>query len=219
MVSLSVRADLLEKAAEQNVDINKLCNRALATAVGIDYDQREKEHVTLRKPVIIADESAPAVLLQSIPVSRPAPGHGAHLHPVINADDPAAVTSVKRTVRVPAIQPVAAARVHPQESTPAVPASPAVKSSKVRSGKSLPKKRRTAPDLKKFVSETILREDAENATIAKEALYLAFDRWCRERRIVTVPDRKSLGVTLKNQFALTEKVVDGEPSWVNVRLK
>jgi len=201
------------------VDISKLCNRALATAVGIDYDPREKEYVTARKPVIIADESAPAVPPLTIPVPRHAPGSGGYLHPVINADDPTAVTSMKRTVRTPAIQPVSAAPVPPQESTTAVPASPAVKPAKERTGKSLPKKRRTSPDLKKFVAETILREDAENTTITKEALYLAFDRWCRERRIVTVPDRKNLTVSLKNQFALTEKVVDGEPSWVNVRLK
>jgi len=214
-----VRADLLEKAAEQNVDISKLCNRALATAVGIDYDQREKEHVTARKPVIIADESAPVVLPPPIPVPRPAPRSGGNLHPVINADDPAAVTSVKRIVRTPVVKPVAAVPVVPRESIPVVTASLSVTPAKVRTGKSLQKKRRTAPDLKKFVSETILREDAENASIAKEALYLAFDQWCRERRIVTVPDRKNLAVSLRNQFALTEKIVDGEPSWVNVRLK
>ena len=201
------------------MDISKLCNRAIATAVGIDYDQREKEPGTARKQVIIADESAPAVPPLTIPVPRHAPGSEGHLHPVINADDPTAVTSMKRTVRTPAIQPVSATPVPPQESTPAVSTSPAVKPAKVRTGRSLPKKRRTSPDLKKFVAETILREDAENAMISKEALYLAFDRWCRERRIVTVPDRKYLTITLKNQFALTETVVDGEPSWVNVRLK
>ena len=42
---------------------------------------------------------------------------------------------------------------------------------------------------------------------------------CRERRITMAPDRKNLTVALKNQFAMNEKVVDGEPSWVNVRLK
>jgi hypothetical protein len=214
-----VRADLLEKAAEQSVDISKLCNRALATTVGIDYDPREKKHVTARKPVIIADEPAPVVLPPPIPVPQPAPGPGGHLHPVINADDPAAVTSVKRIVRTPVVKPVAAVPVVPRESIQVVTASPSVTPAKVRTSKSLQKKKRTAPDLKKFVSETILREDAENASITKEALYLAFDRWCRERRIVTVPDRKNLNVALKNQFALTEKVVDGEPSWVNVRLK
>ena len=75
------------------------------------------------------------------------------------------------------------------------------------------------PDLKKFVTEMILREDLENASITKEALYQAFARWCRERRITMAPDRKNLTVALKNQFAMNEKVVDGEPSWVNARLK
>jgi hypothetical protein len=100
-----------------------------------------------------------------------------------------------------------------------VPADPPIKSTKPKTGKNTPKKKGTGTDLKKFIAESILREDAENASITKEALFLAFARWCRERRITQAPDRKALTVALKNQFALNEKIVDGEPSWVNVRLK
>jgi hypothetical protein len=213
-----VRADILEKATKQGADISGICNRALATAVGVDYNQREKDRVTDRKPVIIAKESAAVVLPPVIPLPLPAPKPDGHLHPVINADDPSAVTSVKRTLRIPTVPPVAAPSPVQEHKTP-VPSAPSEKPAKPKSGKSTPKKRGTSPDLKKFVSETILREEAENASITKEALYQAFARWCRERRIATAPDRKTLTVALKNQFALNENVVDGEPSWVNVRLK
>jgi hypothetical protein len=221
-VSLPVRADILDKAAKQGVDINGLCNRALATAVGIDYNQQENDRAAARKPVIVAKEAAAVVIPPAIPLPLPAPGPAGHLHPVINADDPAAVTSVKRAARNPAVRPVAASPAPSpspgQAIPPAVPAKPSSKPAKAGTGKSAPKKR-AGPDLRKFVAETILREDAEDAAVTKEALYQAFARWCRERKIAAAPDRKTLTVALKNQFAFSEKVVDGEPSWVNVRLK
>jgi hypothetical protein len=218
-IVLPVRTDILEEAEKQGVDINGVCNRALAAAVGIVYDPREKERIAPRKPVIVVQESTPAV----IPPALPAPGPAGNLHPVINADDPAAVSSVKRTKRTPEVRPTAPVPV-PAPSPAgehAVPASsdPAVKPARPKAGKSAPKKKGGSPDLRKFIAETILREDGENASIPKEALYQAFGRWCRERRMTTTPERKALTVALKNQFALSEKVIDGEPSWVNVRLK
>jgi hypothetical protein len=214
-----VRTEILEKTAKQGVDINDVCNRALAAAVGIGYDQRENDHSTTRNPVIVARDTAARVLPPTIPPVQPAPGSADHLHPVINADDPAAVTSVKRRFRSPPLQPVAATPVPAQERTAPVPSDPPVKPAKPKTGKMTPKKKGAGPDLKKFVTETILREDVENTSITKEALYQAFARWCREHRITQTPDRKTLTVALKNQFALNEKIVDGEPSWMNVRLK
>jgi hypothetical protein len=199
------------------VDINGVCNRALAAAVGIGYDSREKENRTVRDPVIVARDAAG--LPPAIPIAQPAPGPAGDLHPVINADDPAAVTSVKRRTRSPPLRPAAAAPVPAEEHPVPVPSEQALNPSKPKTGKSAQKKKGGSPDLRKFVAETILREDTENASITKEALYQAFARWCREHRIATTPDRKTLTVALKNQFALNEKVTDGEPSWVNVRLK
>jgi hypothetical protein len=215
-----VRADILDQAERQGVDLSDTCNRALAAAVGIEYDPQGKGEIAPRKPVIIAREAAARP--PDIPEALPAPGPAARLHPVINADDPAAATSVKRTKRLPAVKNGAAAVPAPSsdgEKTVPLPAEAPVKPSRPKTGRSVPKKRGGSSDLKKFVTETILREDAENASITKEALYQAFARWCREHRIATAPDRKTLSVALKNQFALAEKVIDGEPSWVNVRLK
>jgi hypothetical protein len=218
-VVLPVRTDILEEAEKQGVDINGVCNRALAAAVGIGYDSREKDRIAARKPVIIVQESTPAV----IPPVLPAPGPAGNLHPVINADDPAAVSSVKRTKRTPEVRPPAPVPVPAPspagEHAVPVPSDPAVKPARPKAGRSAQKKKGGSPDLRKFVAETILREDAEDASITKEALYQAFARWCREHRIAVIPDRKTLTVALKNQFALNEKVTDGEPSWVNVRLK
>jgi predicted component of type VI protein secretion system len=218
-----VRADIFDKAEQKNVDIGNTCNRALASAVGIDFDLREKEHSMARNPVIIAKDTAPAGLPLTIPTVQPSSGPAGHLHPVINADDPAAITSVKKARRTPAVQPAAATAVSAplpaREPTESLPADSPGKTAKSKAGKSTQKKKGTGPDLKKFVADAILREDAENATITKEALYQEFARWCRERRIEKAPDRRALTVALKNQFALIEKIVDGEPSWVNVRLK
>jgi len=216
-VVLPVRTDILEEAEKQGVDINGVCNRALAAAVGIGYERRDREDRTARNPVIIARDAAG--LPPTAPPAQPAPVPAGDLHPVINADDPAAVTSVKRRARSPPLRPASAAPVAAGEHAVPVPSDPAVKPARPKAGKSAPKKKGGSPDLRKFIAETILREDGENASIPKEALYQAFARWCRERRITTTPERKALTVALKNQFALSEKIVDGEPSWVNVRLK
>jgi hypothetical protein len=218
-----VRADIYEKAVTTGVNVSDTCNRALARAVDIDFDQRERERTIARNPVIIAKDTVPAGLPPAIPGGQPLSGPAGHLHPVINADDPAAITSVKKARRTPAVQPAPAAAVPaplpvPEPTAPLTADSP-VKPAKTKTGKNAPKKKGTGPDLKKFVTESILREDAVNATITKEALYQEFTRWCRERRIEKAPDRRALTVALKNQFAFNERIVDGEPTWVNVRLK
>ena len=73
--------------------------------------------------------------------------------------------------------------------------------------------------IKKFMAEAIVREDADESRVPKDVLYQAFARWCREHRITPVPDRKAVTVALKNQFAMKEKMVDSEPSWVNIRFR
>jgi hypothetical protein len=65
----------------------------------------------------------------------------------------------------------------------------------------------------------ILREDAEDSILAKDDMYYTFERWCRDHRILPIPDKKSFSVTVKNQFAVKEKIVDGKPAWVGIRLK
>ncbi len=72
---------------------------------------------------------------------------------------------------------------------------------------------------KKFFASVILREDTESALIPKDDMYYAFERWCRDHRVTPVPDKKSFSVTLKNQFAVKEKMVNGNPAWVGVKVK
>lgn len=92
-------------------------------------------------------------------------------------------------------------------------------SGKTASGTRAPVKKGSAPDFRKFIADTLIRADEEHVSVTKDALYQAFARWCREHRVTPVPDRKTLTVALKNKFAFTENLVDGESSWVNIRLK
>ena len=73
--------------------------------------------------------------------------------------------------------------------------------------------------LKKFISAKILRDDAEDAAVPKEELYVLFSRWCREQKKGTVQDAKSVSVALKTRFAFREKTIGGTPCWTGVRLK
>jgi len=97
-----------------------------------------------------------------------------------------------------------------------VPVSRREKTGKPETG---PKKKAKGTPIKKFMADCVVREDTENCHVTKDLLYQAFTRWCREHRITPVPDRRAVTVTLKNQFAMTEKTIGGEPSWTNLRLK
>lgn len=210
-VPVIIRADIVLKANEMNLDISTACNRALADLTGIDFLQ---ERLT---PLVTAHRSA----------------HGAAdagtrsrvrvLHPVINADDPTAVEKLMKTKQPHEEKPVPETPV-PDGSPRDVAHGP---SPVIRPGRAAAKKGKTAEkerkrkddSLKKFVTSKIVRVDSGTAVIAKDDMYQAFTRWCRDHRCFAAPEQKAFGTLLKNKFALTDKTVNGTPCWVNVQLK
>ena len=216
--SVIVRADIYTKAHEQGIDISNICNKALADLLGVDYRQQQLDDVPVPRPVIVAQNGSPAKVQEHVPEALTS-----HHSPVINADDPAASTTVRSIKRQPKPKPV------PKEMEPVpVPsgskegAVPAPAQSTAPAGK-IPKpaagKAQKGEGLKKFVSSMIARSDAADAVISKDDMYLAFTRFCREHKIAQVPDRKTFTIALKNKFAFFDKTVSGTPSWINVRLK
>jgi len=145
--------------------------------------------------------------------------------PVINADDPAAPARVvqenarpprKDRVKLPLPVPAPANRT---DDPPAAPAA-AMKTASVKKGYTASSKKKPKGDaLKTFFSSKITRTDESGEGVRKDELYELFARFCREHRITPVPERKTVTVALKNQFALTEKMVDGTPCWTGIRLK
>lgn len=216
--SIAIRQDILKQALVSGLDINEICNQALASATGIPYAPPGQEPETPPLPVIVAKNGTVA---KEATAARAAASPG--VHPVINADDPRAASAIKQVPR-PAQKNVPVAlpgRVSVQEKTPVIPPAPA---------KNLPEKPKTPPEkkpskarkgqaLKRFIAEAAIRGDTENDQVTKETLYLAFARWCREHRITPVPDKKTVTIALKNQFALKETSLDGEPAWVSIRLR
>lgn len=212
-----LQSDIYQQALGQGIDISDACNRALAGLTGIEYRRQQLEEVPPPPPVIIARDG-------SLPH---APGGerkatALKLHPVINADDPAAPVSVglaknqpvKKDLPVPVPAPVAAPQKKPDVpgaamKKPVVP--------KVRGAS--PKKRSKGDTLKAFFSSKIARTDDPDAAVSKDELYDLFTRFCHEHRITPVPERKAVTIALKNQFALTEKQVNGIPSWTGILLK
>jgi hypothetical protein len=215
-ISIVIRADLLERARQQKIDVSEACNRALAERLGIDYRQQKIPDRIVLEPVIIAANGKPVL---PDPVS-PEPGVLA-VPAIINADDPHAAKVLKsrhtpkgkpvRDVLAPASLPAPAAE---QEIKPQ-------RASSLTTGKAKkPAPRKKKDDAaKKFFTSMILREDTEAAIVAKDDMYYTFERWCRDHRVLPIPDKKSFSVTLKNQFAVKEKIVDGKPVWVGIRLK
>jgi len=213
-----LREDILAQAQASGLDINELCNRALARATGIRYDRPPSGDASPAAPVIVAHDSTPSDRDTGPAVTQPA-----GLHPVINADDPRSVTTIKRVPRapVPKIHETLPGRVSTPVKTPKIPLVPAVASQPEKPGKpgTRPEKKGRGSVIKKFVAENMVRENAEETRVSKDVLYQAFARWCREHRVTPVPDRKAFTVALKNQYAMKEETVDSEPSWVNVRLR
>jgi hypothetical protein len=213
--TILVRADILESARAHKTDINGICNQALADLLGIDLRQQPIGLLPEPVPVMVAPDASPATPVKSAQEPR------IPLHPVINADDPAAVKKViqaKKTppaAKIPAAEP---AREEPQmmqepgkEAIP-VPRSPA--KIKVPAGK-----RGKEDIIKKFVAEKISRGEPDDSSVPKDEMYDLFARWCRDQRVTPVPERRRLTIALKNQFALAEKMVAGIPCWQNVRIK
>jgi hypothetical protein len=220
--SVVLRSDIYRKALEQGIDISDACNRALASQTGSEYHNRQMDEVPAPPPVIIAkDGSSPYA-----PKEREK-SLSQKLHPVINADDPAAPATVVQAKTRPAKKapteppaPVPAPEpVIPEEEPVAAPAA-ITKKAAVKKGQTTPAKKRSKGDaLRTFFSSKIARSDNEEDRVAKENLYELFARFCRDHRITPVPERKTVTVALKNQFALTEKLVDGTSCWTGIRLK
>jgi len=205
-----LRADLYERARERGIDIGDLCNRALAEALG--PDPRGVQSCAPPPSVIIARDGGSPNLPAALPVPTTK-----DLHPVINAEDPSASTKVKLAKRHPAAVPQPHLPVPvTKENTP-----PAVLPEKVTGAqrqKKPPVKKTRHELMKMFFSTSVSREDEGGEGTSKDAMYDAFARWCREHRILPVPDRRALTVALKNQFALQETEIHGVPSWMGVRL-
>ncbi len=215
---IAIRQDILRQALVSGLDIAEICNRALASATGIPYDPRGPEPDELPAPVIVAKDGAAA---KAPGAALPSSSDG--IHPVINADDPRAASAVKQVPR-PAKRNVPTAlpgRAPVPEKIPASPpptASAPLKKEKIPARKK-PAKAGKGQALKQFIAEATIRGETEDDQVTKEALYQAFARWCREHRITPVPEKKAVTIALKNQFAIKEKTLDGEPAWINIRLR
>ena len=214
-----IRADILEQAHLRKINISEACNHALAERLGIDFRQQKIPEGAVTEPVIIAPNKAP-VLPGHIPVKPGAPAATA----IINADDPLAAKTIK-SKNLPKEKP---ARDVPSPDSMPVPAPASEKEaiplhapslSKAKGKTAAPPRKKKDDAAKKFFATMILREDTDTARIPKDELYYTFERWCRNNRILPVPDKKSFSVTLKNQFAVKEKMVNGNPTWVGVRVK
>ncbi len=185
-VSVVVRSDILLKATEMGLDISDVLNRRLAEMVGIDYPQQPLADRLLQDTAVsmgstAGDHDEKAKHRVQSPV----------LHPVINADDPAAATKVRKAKRQLPPEPD---QVTPAPSVPvpvaspqpelAVPSEyPVVRSPRGGRGKEGGSGKKGKDEiLKKFVSAMITRVDAADAKISKEEMYLAFARWCRDHR-------------------------------------
>ena len=89
-ISIVIRADILEQARQQKIDVSEACNRTLAERLGIDFRQQKIPDGIVLEPVIIAANGKPVL---PDPVS-PEPGVLA-VPAIINADDPKAAKALK----------------------------------------------------------------------------------------------------------------------------
>ena len=210
--SVVIRDDIFEMAHEQKIDISDAVNQALAERLGIDYRQQKIPEGNVPEPVFIAPNAPP-----SLPGHAPAKQGVTPATAIINADDPRAAKAVKSR-NLPKESharevPAAPAPVPEKEAVPSLP----IPSEKAKKPAPSRKKKEDSPKL--FFTSTVLRDDAATASVIKDEMYYAFERWCRDHRILTIPDKKSFGVILKNQFAVKEKMVNGTPTWIGVKLK
>jgi len=216
--SVLIRADIFLKAGELGLDISNECNLALADKMGIDYRQQQLNDRLIADPVILdADTRIKELKITSRKTPSP------DIHPVINADDPAAISKVMKAKQRPTVKPVPDVPVLDESTLITTGTAQKTAERGVSTGG---KGKAVAPDnkkkdegLKKFVAAKIIRVDADDAVVTKDEMYQAFTRWCRDHRIVAVPERKVFATSLKNKFAFTEKTVHGTPCWMNVQIK
>ena len=213
-----LRSDIYREAVVRGIDISDTCNQALSSLTGIEYHRLQLEEVPVPPPVIVArNGSLPQTSGDIKKAVSP------KLHPVINADDPAAPATVVEVKTRPAkktpAEPVAPVPAPAHASEEQAPEEPARKAT-ARKGPAVVAKKRTRGDaLKTFFSTKIVRTEEADAAVSKDELYELFARFCREHRTTPVPERKAVTVALKNQFALTETNVNGTPCWNGIRLK
>jgi hypothetical protein len=200
------------------LDISDELNQRLAELVGIGYRHQELAHQPPPNltPFAVDSEIKEGTRTKQKPQSPV-------LHPVINADDPAAAAKVRNAKREVPPEPFPAIPVpgaSPLPETDISPLHPVPKGSRRGGAKSgEPKKKGKDDGLKKFVTTKITRIDADEAVLSKDDMYQAFTRWCRDHRIAPVPERRVFATLLKNKFAITDKTVNGTSCWVNVRLR
>ena len=215
-ISVVIRADILEQAVQQKIDISGACNQALAELTGIDYRQQKIPEGIITEPLIVASNGIP-----DLPGNDPAKTAASKVTAIINAEDPRAAKALKSR-HLQKEKPV------PDVLSTAPQPAPAVEKGVISHPEQIPltgKAKKPAPRkkkediVKKFFASMIIRGDSGSELIAKDDLYYAFERWCRNHRVLPVPDKKSFSVTLKNQHAMTEKMVDGTPTWVGVKVK
>jgi hypothetical protein len=215
-----LRGDIVDRAHEKGIDISNECNRALADMLGIDYRQQLLDDRSGPEPVVIAAESSCGEAVNPL-LATP-------LHPVINADDPSAVDHLlkakrKHNKKETAVDPVTGPALTTEQHEPSPSSLLQV---------SLPRPHQTGKErrpasgkkqkddsMKRFVAEKIDRVDSDDAVVPKDIVYQSFVRWLRDHRITLVIDQKKFAVTLKNQFAVSEKIIDGIPNWIGVHLK
>jgi hypothetical protein len=215
-ISVVIRADILEQAVRQKIDISGACNQALAELTGIDYRQQKIPEGIITEPLIVASNGIP-----DLPGNDPVKSAAPKVTAIINAEDPQAAKALKSR-HLPKEKPAPDTPAPAPQPAPAgekeVISHPAQFPTTEKAKKPLPRKKKE-DIIKKFFSSMILREDSGSELIAKDDLYYAFERWCRNHRVLPVPDKKSFSVTLKNQHAVTEKMVDGTPTWLGVKVR
>lgn len=199
-----IRDDIFLKAVEMGLDISHECNQTLARLAGIDYSQQQLTGRIMKETERSQKTKTPV------------------LKPVINADDPTAVTKVMKEKRQPLVKPIPEIPIPVDNTQPGINVPSQILSSGLspaRKGKTTAsEKKGKEGTVKKFVTTKITRTD-DDAVVTKDDMYQAFIRWCRDYRCATVPERKAFATLLKNKFAITEKIVKGTPCWINVRLR
>jgi hypothetical protein len=219
-----LRPDIYQQALKRGIDISDVCNQALASLTGSEYT-RQQEEVPAPSPVIIAKDGASPRATGEIKKAA-----SQKMHPVINADDPAALAKVvqakvpvkKAPTDTPAPVPApvpAAEKEKPVAAPAATPCSATRKAAAPKEKPASSRKKSKGDALKTFFSSKIARIDEQGATVNKDELYELFVRFCHDHRITPVPERRTVTVALKNQFALSEKMVNGTACWTGIRLK
>ena len=199
-----IRSDIFLKAVELGLDISNECNLALANKTGIDYRQQHLSDRVIADPAIL-DADTQTKELKRTSRKTPLPD----IHPVINADDPTAITKVMKAKQRLPIKPVAEVPVL-KDSAPITSGiaqrTPVKGGAIVGRGKAVAQDKKKKDDsLKKFVAAKIIRLDADDAVVTKDDMYQAFTRWCRDHRLLRYQNEKCLPLHSKTSLPSQKK--------------